>query len=391
PEYEGVVFRSATILELHLNKDTVQAPTSASSPNPASTPAPAPVFTKEQVVSFARSVRSLTPAATCVTIAYEFVSDSSENASDLHSTLVTELYRGGITRMGIYSITGRSPLTLQRLAIKPASKDNWRTLLYGGTEDPASFGCLEYLTIRISKSSHTRTWTAAADVAPFPILSTLNVSGGYPFDDDVLFRGNGQTMQSLRLPFSALARNALGRFNVLKRNGAGELKDVCIGRISNADNTFIAGLAVVLIKRQIHSVLEVAAVLSTTCDTTDVHIYKAIIDMPRTSVLQHLRLGMLRIGVVGVISIASALPSLVSLTCDLKEPQITAMTSPGSKSLGDLRKRHLVWKSNLREIRVPYSTTTTATDLAKIAKIIAILHPKLVHVDIAPQLRNAFS
>ncbi|KAJ2896205.1 hypothetical protein IWW38_002089, partial [Coemansia aciculifera] len=110
PEYEGVVFRSATILELHLNKDTVQAPTSASSPNPASTPAPAPVFTKEQVVSFARSVRSLTPAATCVTIAYEFVSDSSENASDLHSTLVTELYRGGITRMGIYSITGRSPL-----------------------------------------------------------------------------------------------------------------------------------------------------------------------------------------------------------------------------------------------------------------------------------------
>ncbi|KAJ2878778.1 hypothetical protein IWW38_006245, partial [Coemansia aciculifera] len=67
------------------------------------------------------------------------------------------------------------------------------------------------------------------------------------------------------------------------------------------------------------------------------------------------------------------------------------MTSPDSKSLNDLDAKHYPLKCKLREIRVPYTTTTTASDLAKIDMLIAILCPKLVHVDIAPKLCNSFS
>ncbi|KAJ2889771.1 hypothetical protein GGI21_006439, partial [Coemansia aciculifera] len=80
PEYEGVVFLSATTLELRLDNDTMQSTTSASSSSLAFMPVP--VITREQAVDFARSVRSLTPAVTGITIGYEFISDSSANVND---------------------------------------------------------------------------------------------------------------------------------------------------------------------------------------------------------------------------------------------------------------------------------------------------------------------
>ncbi|KAJ2895950.1 hypothetical protein IWW38_002162 [Coemansia aciculifera] len=306
PEYEGLVFLSATTLELQLNKDTVRVLTFASSQGPASTPEsdPEPVITKEQVASFARSVRLLTRAASGVIIDYESIPDSSENANDLYSTLLTELYGADITRMEVYAgadqptlfsmtiptgmtsivhgvdmmcapfaqISYHNSSTLRKLDIGLDTEADWRVLLYGGTEDLASFECLASLEMYISDTLYTTTWAAIADAAPFSALSTLDVSGGYPFDDDVLFRGSGQTMQSLRLPFSALVRNALGRFNVLKRKGAGRLNAVHIGPVTDVDNTFVAGLAVVPIKRQIRRILKVAAILSIQNDTSESQI-----------------------------------------------------------------------------------------------------------------------
>ncbi|KAJ2893763.1 hypothetical protein IWW38_002775 [Coemansia aciculifera] len=423
PEYEGLVFLSATTLELRLNKEVVRVPTSASRPNLASTPASVSDITEEQVARFVRSVRSLTPAASGVTIAYESIADSSGNTDDLYFTLLTELYRVDITRMQAYSITGKPTLfgmtmptglasivhgsdmvcyqfgwlayynssTLRSLDIRLQTEDDWYALLYRDTDRLVEFECLESLRIHIYDASYTTTWAAIADAAPFPVLSTLYVSGGYPFDDDVLFKGNGQTMKSLRLPFSALARNALGRFNVLKRKGAERLSAVRIGAYFEEDEAFVAELAVVPIEQQIYSIMEVAVVVSTTEDTPDLHIYDAIIGAPKTSNLRHLELGRLNLYIAGVIDIISALPTLTSLACDLQEPRLTAMTSPDSKSPSDLHAKHYPLSSNLRKIRVRYTTTATPSDLAKIAMLIAILCPKLVHVDIAPDLRDDFS
>ncbi|KAJ2902865.1 hypothetical protein GGI21_004502, partial [Coemansia aciculifera] len=391
PEYEGAVSLSATTLELRLSKEVVQAwisvsrPSLASTPASASTPAlaPAPVFTIEQVASFACSVRSLTPAATGVTIYYESVNNSSANANELYNTLLTELYRVGTTRMEVYTGTDQPTLfnmimstgltcivqgagmdcapfislayynsrTLQRLVVKLDTEDDWRALLYNGTKYIAVFECLESLTMHVSDTSYTATWAAIENAAPFPVLSISDISGGYPFDDDVLFRGNGHTMKTLRLPFCALARDALGRFNALKRKGAGRLNAVYIGDVSDVSDAFVARLAVVPIKQQIHSILEVSAALSIGEDTANVHIYHAIVVAPKASVLQRLALGQWSLYVAGVIIIASVLPSLVSLACDLQEPQLTAMTSPDSKSPSNLHTKHYPLSDNLREIR----------------------------------------
>ncbi|KAJ2910708.1 hypothetical protein GGI21_000599 [Coemansia aciculifera] len=413
PEFEGVEFLSATTLELYLTKDVVNVPTST----------PAHVITKEQVADFVCSVRSLTPAATGVIITCESFNKTLANAKDLYHVLLTELYQVGTAHMEIYSTTGRltsfsmtmpagltsvvqgdgmkcskfaqiaycNSRTLKCLDIRPRTEDDWRNLLYMGTKDLVKFECLKSLKMHISDSSYTTSWAAVADIAPFPVLSTLDVSGGYPFDDDVLFRDNGQTMQSIRLPFSALARNALGRFNILRRKGAGRLNAVHIGAVSDVDDTFVAGLSAVPIENQIHSILDVAATLAVKGDTEDLPLVRAVTNAPSISVLRHLKLGQFILSLSGVIDIVSAIPSLVNLACRLDEPQLTAMTSSDSKSPGNLRAKHYPLSEDLRTIHVHYTLTATGDNLAKIAMLIAILCPKLVHVDIPPKLRNPFS
>ncbi|KAJ2682497.1 hypothetical protein IWW39_005977, partial [Coemansia spiralis] len=119
------------------------------------------------------------------------------------------------------------------------------------------------LTLAISGISYSITWAAMKDAAPFPVLSKLSVSGGYPFDDDLLFRGNGGTMMGLRIPFSAVARNALGRFGVLKHGGVTQMTKVSIDEVTSLDKEFLAGRTDVPIKQQVHGILEVARSLST--------------------------------------------------------------------------------------------------------------------------------
>ncbi|KAJ2696759.1 hypothetical protein H4218_004390 [Coemansia sp. IMI 209128] len=65
-------------------------------------------------------------------------------------------------------------------------------------------------------------------VDPFPTLSTLDFSGHYPFNDDVLFRGNGETLKNLSLPFSAITTNALGRLGILERLSATRMNSIRI-------------------------------------------------------------------------------------------------------------------------------------------------------------------
>ncbi|KAJ2879381.1 hypothetical protein IWW38_006126, partial [Coemansia aciculifera] len=282
------------------------------------------------------------------------------------STGLTGIVQGsGVNCAPFVRLAYLNSTTLQSLAIRLNTEANWRGLLYDRTMGLAKFECLESLAVEVTDTSYNSTWSIVAGAAPFPVLSTLEVIGGYPFDDDLLFGGNGQTMQSLRLPFSALARNALGRFDVLKRNGAGRLNTVSIGAVSSVDEVFVAGLDVVPLEQQIHSILEIAATLSIKDEATGICFFNLIESAPSTSVLQRLELENLWLSVTCVHSIASAIPSLASLTCHLEEVNLPAVKNPYSKSTSNLRTGSCVLITNLREIRVPYTTTATAVDLAK--------------------------
>ncbi|KAJ2898128.1 hypothetical protein IWW38_001494 [Coemansia aciculifera] len=102
---------------------------------------------------------------------------------------------------------------------------------------------LSSLTLETGVIPYEEIWTVFEDVEPFPALVALTVSGGYPFDDDMLYRGNGRTMKSLCLPYSALVKSALGRFGVLKGIGTTQMDWIFMGSVTDADLQYLAAKA----------------------------------------------------------------------------------------------------------------------------------------------------
>ncbi|KAJ2256289.1 hypothetical protein GGI13_001246, partial [Coemansia sp. RSA 455] len=166
PQYENMSFPAAKTISLVLRKTTDKDSSSAS------------VTSQEKVVAFTRSLLQFAP-----------------------------LYPACITHESNISCASKT------LEIIISEEKNWLDLLYGGTETPTAYTSLTTLIVEITDIPYDAIWAAIEDGEPFPVLSALVVGGKYPFNDGLLFRGNGKTLQSLSIPFSAIARNVLGRFS----------------------------------------------------------------------------------------------------------------------------------------------------------------------------------
>ncbi|KAJ2465221.1 hypothetical protein GGI02_004763, partial [Coemansia sp. RSA 2322] len=71
-------------------------------------------------------------------------------------------------------------------------------------------------------SSIQQTTAVQKGTVQFPALQSLHISGEYPFSDDVLFRGNEQTLTDLHLSASKTLMDVCKNYkvfdNVTKRN-----------------------------------------------------------------------------------------------------------------------------------------------------------------------------
>ncbi|KAJ2024979.1 hypothetical protein GGI06_000765 [Coemansia sp. S85] len=280
--------------------------------------------------------------------------------------------------------------TLKMLDMRLAAQTEWAILIYGRTTTSAAYPNLASLTLAISGISYSVTWAAMENAAPFPALSKLSVSGGYPFDDDLLFRGNGGTMMSLCIPFSAIARNALGRFGVLKRGGATQMTKVSIDEVTSLDKEFLVGRTDVPIKQQVHGILEVARSLSTKDYTMGFPVYKALCVATSTAILQRLDFLDELIRVDGIISLVAAIPSLVSLVCSVASIGAEIGAIPENRRLSSLYAKHYPLSANFRVLQVSNTADSKIEDMAYTAMLLAVLCPNFACVDISPSLRNAF-
>ncbi|KAJ2814706.1 hypothetical protein GGI24_006294, partial [Coemansia furcata] len=89
--------------------------------------------------------------------------------------------------------------------------------------------------LHIVDSKYDTEWDKINDVVMFPNLSTLEVIGAYHFTDDILFRGNGATLQTLYLPFKTIADNTLGELGILEREGVARMKQIRFGDVTERD------------------------------------------------------------------------------------------------------------------------------------------------------------
>ncbi|KAJ2061673.1 hypothetical protein GGI17_002937 [Coemansia sp. S146] len=427
PQYESLMFSSATTLVLHLSNSTVNSSKSSSYGYSCNDLSAADIQGKAATI--ARSLLHLIPTAVGIVVsvlpdqATQYHYYRQIDFGGLYGKIVSELCQGSARSVQVFSKRNDSPIsfnlsivpgltsitqesniscapfaelaylnasTLKALGLRLANMTEWINVIYGGTTIPTSYTSLASLTLAISGISYSIIWAAIKDIAPFPVLSRLDISGGYPFDDDLLFRGNGGTMKTLRIPLSAIARNALGRFGVLKRSGVTRMTRICIDEVTEADREFLIANAGVPIERSIHSILEVARSLRAKDKVIDYRIYKAIFNAPSTAILQCLDFGYESLDVGNVINLLVALPSLVSLTCGVVEFEESTTLIPANERPNTLHAKHYPLSTNFRVWRVPKTSNSKAKDIAYAAMLLAVLCPNFTHVDISPNLRNDF-
>ncbi|KAJ2257873.1 hypothetical protein GGI13_000778 [Coemansia sp. RSA 455] len=270
-------------------------------------------------------------------------------------------------------------------------ESDWRILIYGDTDVPASYTRLKSLDMGIVDIAYSATWAAIADVAPFPILRSLCVYNDYPFDDDLLFRGNGGTLQNLHLPFSTLARNILGRFDILKRRGVTRMNKISIGGVVDGDDEFLEGNVDGHIEQQIHRIHEVATMLSLVNDSSERRMFNALKSAPRLANIQYLDFTDETFKLGDIVNLVAALPNLVSMSCAVGGigPEIEAI--PDDKRPSSLRTKHYPLSNNFRKLRVLDSSAIPAQDIAYVSMLLAVMCPKFGHVDLSSKLRYTFN
>ncbi|KAJ2028284.1 hypothetical protein IWW57_002231, partial [Coemansia sp. S610] len=344
PRYETLSFPSAKFLELRLSKAVKQEVAVAH--NSQSPSAPTPEIGREQVASVARALLRLVPTVIDMDMTVCTIGDMEPNYIQLYEWLVTELCRGRVDRLQIWSWTRGAVLPLRlndisgltsitrgknvsnsafsRLAYLNAgtlktleillTEVDWLDLIFGDTDDPVVYANLASLKLEIGEIPYGITWAAIEAVEPFPVLATLELSGGYPFADDLLFRGNGGTLQNLCLPFSALCRNALGRFNVLRRSAVTRMNSIRIDEAVDADQAFLIENADFAFEQQVHHILEVAYSLVLPSDPEEYRLYHSLLSAPKAAILQRLDFGDLVFSASGLFEVVAALPSLSTHT-----------------------------------------------------------------------------
>ncbi|KAJ2076888.1 hypothetical protein GGI09_008325, partial [Coemansia sp. S100] len=211
------------------------------------------------------------------------------------SKLTSIAHGPNVSRTPFARLAYHNAATLKMLDIKIAEEKNGLDLIYGGTEVSAIYSELVSLSLKVVVVPYTTTWAVVNDTAPFSKLLTLDLSGGYPFDDDLIFRGNGGTLQYLQVPFGAIARNILGRFGVLGRSKVARMNWISIGEVTTEDKEFVDGSAEVPIEQQVQHMLEVAVTLKQNNDATNCRVFYTIRDTPGVATLQHLELRNIRI------------------------------------------------------------------------------------------------
>ncbi|KAJ2253058.1 hypothetical protein GGI13_002915 [Coemansia sp. RSA 455] len=387
PQYEGVSFPSANSLVVELR----QASNSSFGYNYSGQ------TSQEQVVNLARSLLQLVPAATGVVVRFVSTNTTEPTHMQLYKTLVSEFYQGRVDTIRVDSELSGAPLVLGLnsatglTSIAHGPNVACASLIYGGMTILAIYSQLKKLSLTVLDTSYVSTWAAIEDIAPFPALLVLSVDGGYPFDDDLLFRGNGATMQSLHIPFSAIARNGLGRFNVLKRSGVTKMSRISTGYVTELDKSFLVANTDAPIARQVRHMVELATRLKYATDTTGYTIFHSICAAPNTAILQHLEFAQLSCAVDDIIKLLVALPSLVSLSCSIRELQAVLEAIPSKERPSRLCAQYYPLSTNFRMLRVAYLSDTITTEaIAYAAMLIAILCPNFVQVNLPLKQRRDF-
>ncbi|KAJ2486907.1 hypothetical protein IWW37_005441 [Coemansia sp. RSA 2050] len=326
----------------------------------------------------------MTPAATGISVIFRSPSSTTRRNREQCNTLALQLCRGNISRLHVESLTecalpslklhslsGLTSITqgitmvctpFARVAYCNADtlelnlvnleEEDWHTLIYGGTNTPAVYSRLTKLLLGFVYDQDDGDWVAIDDAVPFPVLFKMTLIDRYPFSDDLLFRGNGQTLRKLSIPFGVLSKNIFGRFSVLNRSGDTRMCLIAIDLPGYIDEALATVQSDSHIVQQFRSILEAATTLRLVGTLSAEILLRALETMANTATVRELKLFAQPLCASEVLLFVSAIPSLVALSSKIKEPVSSIEATPASEHPSVLRKKYLIAKNNFRHLYV---------------------------------------
>ncbi|KAJ2840442.1 hypothetical protein FBU31_000412 [Coemansia sp. 'formosensis'] len=375
---------------------------------------------KELAVSLGHSLLQLTPTAAGVIVSFSECGDRYRMCNELMS----ELCRGNVTRVLVESRTPRPLIafrilgvsgltriiqgsnthsssfahvayanasTLKDLSISSVTERQWHILIYGHKNIPVVYESLARLTMEVVKTPRHKAWTAINDEVSFPSLLTLDISGQYLFEDGLLYRGNGKTLMNLCVPPNALAKNLFSQFGILSRNGVTRMNSIHIGRAIFYGQVSLPANMDAPIEQQIRCILRVATTL---CIYRSFlirdNLLAALCSAPTTAALRHLTVEHQFFDLAGILQVIAALPSLVSITSDIRGRVERVDEIPESQQPSALHAKHYPLSRNFRTLRALDTTDMITDQLSIIAMQIAIVCPRFTFMDVCICIRSNF-
>ncbi|KAJ2740265.1 hypothetical protein GGI20_005900, partial [Coemansia sp. BCRC 34301] len=281
--------------------------------------------------------------------------------------------------------------SLKTLIIRLSRQDNWLNLLDGGTRVVAIYNSLATLRLQIDTYSGIKFLEKLAGLEIFSSLSELIITGDYPFVDDLLFRSNEKSMQTLCLLFVAIVKNELGVHDVLGRSGVGQMSRICIDKASKRCGAYWDQKEVESFRLQVHSILDMVVTLEIWDSTVKYHILGAIVCAPSTAILKRWEIGNQELDAAHIVQIVSALPCLATLACNICKAGAVNTVILAPEPLSGHCEYHGLLKNSFRKLCVSYTTSISASRMADVVVAVTTVCPSLQHVDMASKLRKEFS
>ncbi|KAJ1959942.1 hypothetical protein GGI12_004075 [Dipsacomyces acuminosporus] len=144
--------------------------------------------------------------------------DLHQLASLTHLNLAVD-----IEYLDVVELVHRNAPILQRLSLRYQHAAAFVGLVQGFDGAAIVYPCLKQLAVSASYE-YQPTLPVSPEGTPFPVLSYLTCTDGYPFDNDVLFRGSNKTLEFLVLSFTPELTQAVHNFQIFNNGRYPELK-----------------------------------------------------------------------------------------------------------------------------------------------------------------------
>ncbi|KAJ2405565.1 hypothetical protein GGF41_007057, partial [Coemansia sp. RSA 2531] len=200
----------------------------------------------------------------------------------------------------------------------------------------------------LNVAAHSAEQVLITDIVPFPSLKCLKMRMKYPYDDDVLFRGNCNTLEDLEIHLDKTAVTILDKSQAFKSKYRNLKYVTIVDKYIKGDlhlvpdetmSSFLSKLAHAARKIKLSSSIAISHLLTMT---------------PRKLILTHvqdLNLSTKSLSLYEILHLLKALPTLVKFKCDITGlgtsfGRIVSNELPGyiASTYSDAGKNLQVWR-----------------------------------------------